>query len=173
VPLAQADVDRFLAASKRVPREGRRGARSAIVWQPSSRDAVMWRAPVEAEGIIMGSCMVLIVVPSQTREWSFILRYANEDVLRWDFESYEGPTPRHSNPKHCPRPEFTGKIRAHEHEHRYVEGLDLKCAVELCRVAEVSHREALTTFCHRANISFSPDYQGPATGEQLSLGGLE
>jgi hypothetical protein len=140
-----------------------------MAWVQASLDALMWVGPVESEGIVRGSSIVLIFVPGQARDWAFKLRYRNEDVLRWDLE----PAPvRHANTG-CPNPPFPPKVRRAEHEHRFMAGLPkLRCAVALEGLGEATHRESLAAFCDRTNIEFGQDYQAPASGEQLKLGRL-
>lgn len=104
-----------------------------------------------------------------TRDWKFKVLRRGEEVLRWDLTV---PPMRHSNPPGRPA-EFPGKVRQLEHEHRWVDGLGMSCAMplELSAGSAHDHRQALAAFCDRANISFEATYEPPPPpGEQLQLG---
>lgn len=101
--------------------------------------------------------------------WTFKLRRRGDEVVRWDRTA---PPARHSNPPGRPAG-FPGKVTALEHEHRWVKGFEMNCAVPLDLSASTAndHRQALAAFCDRATISFDATYQPPPPpGEQLQLG---
>ena len=167
MPLARAEVYEFVADPKRVfavPSDRMPG----MAWTRASADRVLWRAPVERKGALArGNSLVLTATVALARDWTYTLRYRDEDVLRWDFTE---PPCRHPNIKRlCPRDEFPPKVTCLEHEHRYVEGGDLKCAVPLDGMADLTHEEGLRAFCQRTNIVFDSAYRPPAIGEQLRI----
>lgn len=155
-------VDEFLAASKAVPASQRMG------WRKRNEAIVVARVGVEAVGATIGE-LVMVVSLIVARDWNLKLVRRGEEVLRWDLTS---PPARHSNPPGRPK-SFPGKIRDLEHEHRWVKGLGMNCAIalDLPNDVKADHRRALAAFCVRANISFDAVYQPPPPpGEQLQLG---
>ena len=128
-PRFGAEVYEFVADPKRVFAV-RSDRMPGMAWTRASADRVIWRAAIERDGAIAhGSSLILSATVALPRDCSYTLRYRHEDVLRWDFTE---PPCRHPNIKRlCPRDEFPPKVTCLEHEHRYVEGGDLKCAVPL------------------------------------------
>ncbi len=128
MPLGRDEVEDFVREPKRVfAAESDR--MPGMAWTRSSVDRVLWRAPVERGGVVRGQSIVLTVTVSLPRDWSYTLRYRDEDVLRWDFTM---PPCNHSNSRRlCPRAEFPPKVADLEHEHRYVPSGNLRCVVPL------------------------------------------
>jgi hypothetical protein len=167
MPLAHSDVAEFLAAPKVVRPAARPDRMPGMAWTRASADRVLWRAPVDPDAAVRASSLVLTATVALSRDWSYTLRYRNVDVLRWDFTE---PPCNHSNSRVlCPRTEFPPKVVQLEHEHRYVEGGDLRCVVPLDGMAGFTHEQALREFCHRTNIDFESPYRGPGAGEQLRI----
>jgi hypothetical protein len=138
-------------------------------WSRMSADVRMCQAVMERGGIIPArSSVVLVVNVALPRLWWFKLRFRGEDVLRWDLGAGRK---NHSN-SGCPKPPFPPRVTSADQEHRYVEGLGLRCAVALSGMSEASHEEAFAAFCRRANVDFGPRYAGLASGEQLRMRGL-
>lgn len=160
--LTSTIAEQFLAAEKSVP------ASERMTWRRRNDAIVFCRLGVSSVGATVGELVLLVsvVVP---RSWTLELLRRSEEVVRWDLAS---PPIRHSNPPGRP-PEFPGKVTALEHEHRWVQGFGVSCAVPLELPASTAndHRQALVAFCDRANISFDTTYeQPPPPGEQLQLG---
>lgn len=162
VVLTSTVVDGFLAAPKIVP------ASQRMAWRKRNDSIVYARVGVEAVGATVGE-LVMVVSLAVARDWNLKLLRRGDEVLRWDLTS---PPARHSNPPGRPD-HFPGKVRRLEHEHQWVDGLGMNCAIELDLTADIrtDHRQALAAFCVRANISFDTAYQPPPpAGEQLQLG---
>lgn len=135
-----------------------------MVWQKPEPDRYFWRAPVEVEAARVGELM-LFVNPNFARSWFFKLILRDEDVYRWDVAP---PPKKHSNPPD--RPEgFPGKVYDLEHEHVWVEALDLKCARSLEGFSSSDHRGMFFAFCDRTHVRFEPHYVAPQAFEQLEL----
>jgi hypothetical protein len=157
-----SSVVEFLAASKTVAASQRMG------WRKRNESVVYVRVGVEAGGATVGE-LVMIVSLVVARDWNFKLVRRGEEVLRWDLTA---PPARHSNPPGRPA-RFPGKVRSLEHEHHWVDGFGMNCALALDLSADIKtdHRQALAAFCDRANINFDAIYQPPPPpGEQMQLG---
>ncbi len=155
-------VEEFLAAPKTVP------ASQRMAWRKRNDSIVFARVGVEARGATIAE-LVMVVSLAVARDWNFKLVRRREEVLRWDLTA---PPARHSNPPGRPD-RFPGKVRSLEHEHQWVDGLGMTCAIalDLGGAATADHRQALAAFCDRANITFQAIYQPPPPpGEQLQLG---
>lgn len=139
-----------------------------MAWRRRSDSIAFARVGVEAGGATVGE-LVMVVGLAVARDWNFKLVRRGDELLRWDLTS---PPARHSNPPGRPD-RFPGKVRELEHEHQWVDGLGMNCAISLdmTDAAKEDHRQALGAFCVRANISFDTVYQPPPPpGEQLQLG---
>lgn len=155
-------VEEFLRADKRVPVSER------MTWRRRNEAMVFSRLGLESGGATVGE-LVLLVSLVVARDWNFKLLRRGEELLRWDLTV---PPTRHSNPPGRP-PEFPGKVRELEHEHRWVQGFGMNCAAPLTLAGDTTgdHRQALAAFCDRGNISFETSYEPPPPpGEQLQLG---
>jgi len=161
VALTSEVVNEFIASPKAV------AASEQMAWRKRNDSVVYSRIGVEAGGATIGE-IVMTVSLVVARDWSYKLVRRREEVLRWDLTS---PPARHSNP--AGRPDrFPGKVSSLEHEHQWVDGLGMNCAValDLSTEAATDHRQALGAFCDRANITFDATYQPPPPpGEQLQL----
>lgn len=137
-----------------------------VSWRRRGANGVFCRLGCEAGGATVGE-LVLIVNLAERRNWTFKLLRRGDEVLRWDLVM---PPSRHSNPPSRPAG-FPGKVRDLEHEHQWVAGLGMSCAVGLedLELGSADHRQALAAFCDRANIDFNARYE-PPPGEQLQLG---
>lgn len=160
--LTPAIVEQFLGAEKVVL------ASERMAWRRRNDAVVLCRLGVASAGATVGELLLLVslVVP---RSWTFKLLRRSEETVRWDLAA---PPIRHSNPPGRPSA-YPGKVTTLEHEHRWVEGLGLSCAIplELPVSSANDHRQALVAFCDRANIRFDAAYeQPPQAGEQLQLG---
>jgi hypothetical protein len=166
VALTQDGVDEFLASAKRVAAKTPGGAQRDISWRPTG-PAVVWEAAVEVDRAILAASIWLWVSTTVPRSWLFKLRFGREEVFQWHVRP--GP-PKHRNPRNCPGERgFPGKVRTREHEHWWIENLDLKCAKELKNLTGLTHEITLARFCERMRIDFGPRYFDPVSGEQLSL----
>jgi hypothetical protein len=155
VALTQAEVDGFMAASKVVP-DG-----APMVWRKPEPSRYMWRGPIEIGAVRVGS-IFLFANPHFARAWFFKLIFRDEDVYRWDVR----PLPSgHSNPPNRPSG-YPGNVPEEEHEHRWHEGLDLKCARPLAGLGGSDHRGTLAAFCMATNVRFGPSYVVPQAYEQ-------
>ena len=159
VDLTQGEVDAFMEADKTVP------AASPLVWEHPSPTKVLWRAPVEVDSVQQGS-VTLYVNPTFARRWTFKLSLHREEVYRLDVK----PFVSHSNPPERPE-QCPSKVTTPEHEHRWHEGLGLRCAYPLEDLSSASHRRILGVFCERARINFEPEYSDPVEGIQLEIYG--
>ncbi|PTL59961.1 hypothetical protein [Paraconexibacter algicola] len=160
--LTPNQVDEFLAAPKAVAGSQRVG------WRRRNESILFARCGVEFRGATVGE-LVMVVSLVVARDWNFKLVRRGEEVLRWDLTA---PPSRHSNPPGRPA-RFPGKVKSLEHEHQWVDGFGMTCAVPLDLEAAVKndHRQSLVAFCDRANITFNAIYQQPPPpGEQLQLG---
>lgn len=161
--LDEQEVVRFIAEQKVVPDS------EHVSWRRRGASGVYCRLGVFAGKVTVGE-LVLVVNLADRRNWTFKLLRRGDEVLRWDLAA---PPFRHSNPPGRP-PGFPGKVRDLEHEHRWVAGLGMTCAVGLRghELAAGDHRQALAAFCGRANIAFNARYEAPPPpGEQLQFGG--
>lgn len=150
-------VAEFLAAAKIITPARR------LNWTRRNAGHFVARVGVEAGGATVGE-LVLVVGVVVSRNWSFKLLRRGEEVLRWDLTS---PPARHSNPPGRPAG-FPGTVRELEHEHRWVDGLGMRCAVPL--TVSGDHRQTLEAFCDRAKIDFQAPYDAPPPpGEQLQF----
>lgn len=162
VALTSTAVDEFLQTPKVVP------ATQRMSWRRRNESIVYSRLAAQAGGAVVGE-LVLIVSLVVARDWKFKLLRRGEEVLRWDLTS---PPARHSNPPGRPS-HFPGKVRSLEHEHQWVDGFALNCALplDLTQGPREDHRQALVEFCDRATITFEAVYEPPPPpGEQLQLG---
>lgn len=160
--LTPAVVEQFLRAEKSVLGSERMG------WRRRNDAVVMCRLGVTSGGATVGEILLLVslVMP---QHWTLKLLRRGVEVFRWDLAA---PPSRHSNPPGRPAG-FPGKVTAREHEHRWVDGFEMNCAVPLSISSELAndHRQTLAAFCDRANISFVAIYHPPPPpGEQLQLG---
>lgn len=148
-----------MAARKIVPSE------SPMSWDERTSSQTLWQGPVEVEAAQVG-LVTLYINPQFERRWTFKLSLHRHDVYRLDVKP---PPIRHSNPPErpdgCP-----GKMTCPEHEHRWHEGLGLRCAYPLADLSGESYRRILDVFCERARIDFRPQYVEPAKGFQLEIG---
>lgn len=153
-----------MAAEKVVRGVTTGGAPRRIEWQKPEPDRYFWRVPVEVDAAYVGELM-LFANPNFPRSWHFKLILRDEEVCRWDVAP---PPTKHSNPPGRPDG-FPGKVYDAEHEHVWVEGLDLKCARPLEGFSSSDHRAIFEAFCDRTNVRFEPDYVAPQAFEQLEL----
>lgn len=146
-----------MAADKVVP------SASSLAWENPSPTKTLWRAPVEVN-VVQRGMVTLYVNPTLARRWTFKLSLHREDIYRVDVK----PQVSHSNPLErpggCPR-----KVTASEHEHRWIDGLGLRCAFPLEGLSSASHQRILEVFCERARIDFEPEYSDPVKGLQLEI----
>ena len=113
----------------------------------------VWRGPIEVEARTVGE-LFLFVNPQHERAWLFKLILHNEEVYRWDVR----PLPAgHNNPPGCPEG-FPRKVRAPEHEHVWIEGIDCNCARPLDGIDPSSHEHMFVEFCKRTKVAFQPGY---------------
>jgi len=162
VALTSSAVDEFLAAPKVV------AASQRMSWRRRNESIMFTRVAVDTGGVTVGE-LVMVVSLVVARDWNFKVLRRGEEVMRWDLTV---PPARHSNPPGRPS-RFPGKVRSLEHEHQWVEGLGMSCALalELPDAVKADHRQTLDAFCDRANITFEAIYQPPPPpGEQLQLG---
>lgn len=153
-----------MAAEKVVPGQKGGGTRRVMNWEKPSRDRYYWQAPLEVEAAQVGAFFVF-VNPNFARAWCFKLSLRDEEVCRWDVRPLDAG---HSNPATCPAA-FPGRVTEREHEHAWVEGLDLKCARPLDDLASSGHRAIFEVFCKRTDVRFEPEYVAPEAFEQLEL----
>jgi hypothetical protein len=156
VDLSQGDVDAFLAAEKVVP--ARR-----MEWEQPGKTQVLWRAPVEVDAAQEGT-IIFFVNPALPRRWTFKLSLHRHEIYRVDVK----PLINHSNPADRPH-DCPGKVTASVHEHKWIAGLDLRCAYALENLSDADHRRILEEFCNRARIDFQPEYSDPVKGVQLEI----
>lgn len=147
-----------MAASKVVP------ATSSMQWDQRGPTQVLWQAPVEIDAVQSGQ-LTLYVNPLFQRRWTFKLALHRTEVYRVDVKE---PPVSHSNPPGRPD-DCPGKVVACEHEHHWIEGLDLYCAYPIEGMTSAGHERILEEFCERANIDFRPQYAEPAVGFQLEI----
>jgi hypothetical protein len=159
VDLSQGEVDDFMAAQKVVP------SSSPIQWDERGPSQTLWQGAVEVEAVQLG-LVTLYINPQFERRWNFKLSLHKNDVYRIDVKP---PPVGHSNP--TDRPDgCPGKVNCPVHEHRWHEGLDLRCAYPLENLSGEGYERILEEFCERARIDFRPQYIPPAKGFQLEIG---
>ena len=162
--LSPQEVEEFMTAEKVVTGQTARGTTRIMDWQRGEPDNAIWRVPVEIQAAQVGE-LFLRANPNLPRHWTFKLLLRREEVIRWDVRPRPGG---HNNPPG--RPEgFPGKVPEPEHEHLWVEHLDLKCARPLEGLRASEHRAILETFCERTHVRFEPPYVAPQAFEQLEL----
>lgn len=153
-----------MSADKVVPARTASGATQLMSWERPQPDRAIWRAPIEVQAARVGE-LFLRVNPSFARSWTYKLSLGREEVVRWDVR----PLPSgHNNPPGCPDG-FPGKVREPEHEHVWVESLDLRCARPLEGLDTSDHRAIFEEFCERTRVRFEPVYVAPEAFEQLEL----
>ena len=160
--LTQAEVDQFMSADKRVPNGGE------MRWQEAggkSRAQAYWRGLVEVEAVAVGT-VYLHLNRQFLRRWTYKLSLHGVDVYRIDVRTAPA---RHSNPPGCPDG-FPRRVTEPEHEHVWVQGLDLRCARSLDGLAGAAHRQVFDEFCKRARLTVEPVYSDPPADVQLELG---
>lgn len=156
--LSQGEVDEFMAAQKVVPSE------SSISWEERTSTQTLWQGPVEVDAVQLG-LVTLYLNPQFERRWTFKLSFHSHEVYRLDVKP---PPLRHSNPAERPAG-CPGKVTSPEHEHRWHEGLGLRCAYPLEDLSQEGYERILEVFCQRAGIDFRPRYVPPAKGFQLEI----
>ncbi len=157
-PLSQGEVDEFMAAQKVVP------SASPMAWDDRSPTSILWQAPVEVDAVQLGQ-VTLYINPQFQRRWGFKLTLHRHEIYRIDVKE---PPVRHSNPPERPN-DCPGKITSPEHEHRWRDGLGVRCAYPLENLSGEGHQRILEVFCERARIDFRPQYNEPARGFQLEI----
>lgn len=153
-----------MAAEKVVPGHTGGGKSRVMAWEKPGRDQYFWRAPVEIDAARVGWFFVF-ANPSLPRWWNFKLSLRDEEVYRWDIRPMTGG---HDNPPGCPDG-FPPKAPEKEHEHVWVEGLDLRCAHPLDGLTTSDHRAIFDSFCHRTHVRFEPTYVAPEAFEQQEM----
>jgi hypothetical protein len=164
VALTPREVEEFMAADKVVPGRMGGGARRKMAWEKPAPDRYFWQAPLEIEAGRVGD-LFLFANPNFARSWVFKLILRGEDVFRWDVRPLPGG---HNNPPGRPVG-YPGKVREAEHEHTWVEGLDLRCAQPLRGFESSDHRAIFEEFCRRTRVRVEPAYVAPEAFEQLEL----
>lgn len=137
---------------------------SPLTWETPSPTAILWRGPVEVDAVQLGM-VTLHINPTFRRSWSFKLSLHGDEVYRLDVKT---PPTGHPNPPTRP-PGYPRRVTSPEHEHLWIEGLDLLCALPLEGLSDADHRRILDEFCNRARIDFRPEYSEPTDGVQLEL----
>ena len=156
--LSQQEVDEFMRALKVVP------STANMEWDKPEPHRYLWSAPIEVDAQLVGE-LRLFSNPNFERAWHFKLRLHSDDVYRLDVRPDPG---RHSNPPN--RPEgFPRVVVEPEHEHVWIEGLDLRCARPVPGLEVSDHRGILEAFCSRTNVRFEPVYVAPQAFEQTQL----
>lgn len=153
-----------MTADKVVPGQTASGPTQLMSWQRPEPDNAIWRAPIEIQAARVGE-LFLRVNPSLPRAWTYKLLLGREEVVRWDVRPSPGG---HNNPPGRPS-EFPSKVPEPEHEHVWIEDLDLRCARPLEDLAASDHRAIFEEFCRRTRVRFEPEYVAPDAFEQLEL----
>jgi hypothetical protein len=148
--LSQQEADDFRAAAKVVPESD-----GPLVWRKSSKNVVVCDVGVEIDAVEVGT-LLMVADLEVDRHWSFGLLRERQEVYRIDVRPI-GRTPSHGNPCNCPA-DFPRKVRAHVHEHIYVEGLGVECAKAIECDLPALHSTALALFCENARICFMRAY---------------
>jgi hypothetical protein len=160
-PLTKETVEVFIAAPKQAS-TATNGAQ--LNWAMSGMDSAVAVLTVELEGRPEG--LVRLIAGYETwKHWNLILQWRNEHVYAWHFKE----NGVHPNPG-CP-PEFPRKA-PNPHEHLWVAGHDLVCALPLVRYAEKQPpnlETCLLEFCQHINLDLEPAYAQPPVGEQMSI----
>jgi hypothetical protein len=164
-PLTAEMVDAFIVAPKRAP-TAINGAQ--LHWEQSGRDAAVAVVTIETidndrDGPRDGAVR-LVAGYDAWRHWTLILVLQDEQVYAWHFKE-DGV---HTNTS-CPT-DFPKKVRG-PHEHRWVAGHDLTCALPLtfARSRPADLPACLSDFCECISLTLEPAYVGPPVGAQMSI----
>lgn len=135
-----------------------------MAWEKPEPHRYLWRAPIEVDAQLVGQ-LRLFANPNFERAWHFKLRLHSEDVYRLDIRP--GPS-GHSNPPKRPAG-FPGAVPETEHEHVWIEGLNLRCACPVPGLGSSDHHATFKAFCSRTDVLFRPEYVAPQAFEQGQL----
>ena len=156
-----------MEAQKVVPGKTLRGRTRFMDWQQPGPGRLIWRAPVEVDAELVGQLFLFVSARAETeRSWAFKLSLHEEEVFEWHARAE--PSGHNNPPTGCPAG-LPRKVRSPNHEHIWVEGLDLRCAREIRGQDDLStHKRMFDAFCSRAVIRCEPTYRPPPIQLELS-----